>query len=90
MAGRTSGGAAMAAAVAQADSGREMARPSSWRGGRGEGQGVAAWGVRNRGSAVGVGRNRRRADGLLLLTRTELEVEERGKEGKGAPGTRGG
>jgi hypothetical protein len=69
----------MAAAAAQADSGREMAWPSSWRGGRGEWLGVAAWGVRNRGTAARDGRRgeRRRP------ARAQLDTSAWKKKGTG-------
>ena len=79
-AGQTSGGAVMAAAVAQADSAGEGARPSSGTGGGGGGRCCAAPGAANRSTVTLDGRHeRRRGERRARVTRLGSARRELGE-----------
>ena len=79
-AGQTSGGAVMAAAVAQADSAGEGARPSSGMGGGGGGRCCAAPGAANRSTVTLDGRHeRRRGERRARVTRLASACRELGE-----------
>ena len=79
-AGQTSGGAVMAAAVSQADSAVEGARPSSGTGGEGGGRCCAAPGAANRSTVMLDGRHeRRRGERRARVTRLGSACRELGE-----------
>ena len=72
----------------QPDSGRMGARPSSWRGGVGSGQGCTALGARNRSGVARGGRRRARRWLELVSARREREEKEKGRTDWRLPGQR--
>ena len=79
-AGQTSGGAVMAAAVAQADSAGEGAQPSSGTGGGGGGRCCAASSAANRSTVMLDGRHeRRRGERRARVTRLGSACRELGE-----------